>query len=902
MNIGPAVLGLYSGGGFSSDGSIQSIDLSGLNFSGQTAPRELSARDFARMAPWDNRVQAPPLSELAKSALSTTRLLDNSLGTGAGSSVRDDNDRALFVIHNGIRKLQALADAASKDGVSTSDRARLQDRITKGITELTAHVGTTKLDGAYLMAGRRFTSFTSDVAGNNSGVYDTKVLVSGASGAVPPSFEGDRRFDISVTKNGATSTLAIDLAGMGTTERTLANVTSFINVQLNSAGFESRITGLETKVVVPPPPTPVARPGAPPPPPPLPSTAPAKYDQRMRITQAIGEKLNFAAASGDTEPTVFVAGTEMRGGKTQSVVGKFTDLAGAASTISFDNDLSSATGSTVSARAMAKGPDGSVYVIADATGKTNGLTPKSSRDVVMMKYDTSGQVVWTRALGSAAPAEGFSIAVGADGTIAVAGAVTGRADSAVTTTGNLRDSFVAAFDKEGRDLWYHQQGALGNDQATNVAVGADGSVYVVGSTTESYGGAAALGGKDVYLQGFSAAGTINFTNSIGTGGDDAPAGLVLQNGQPLVVWNQAGGPQMASFDNTTGAAIGATNALTSTGLGSVTSVALDEAGRLFLAGANVGSTTNDRLAGLDLATNTTLFQAQATNSIRALTAAGGQVAYATDDTVVIPATATAAATTGRETRIVGLSAQTGAASFNRAASPSADGSVSIALSATSSKSLDALGIPEGDLLFGDTSKLMDKTGLRAGDSFTIVVNDRAPKKIEITQGETFRTLAAKLGRALLRDGKAEVRTVKGVESLVITPTAGDRIELKAGPGVTDALKQLGLDAAVAIPRPPIAKAGTKSVSDPPPVIALEIPVKGDVSDKAKAKSLADEFDSTLRRIRIGYREVSTDPTQVALRAQTAANKKKSGSSTGIAYYQQQAAAGQEALRRLGVSA
>jgi hypothetical protein len=893
VNIGPAVLGLYSGGGLSSDSSIQPIDLSALSAPAQSTPRELTARDFARMAPWDSRVQAPPLSSLARSALSSTRLLDTNLGTGVGSSVRDDNDRTLFIIHNGIRKLQALADAAAKDGVSAVDRTKIQDRIAKGIVELNAHVGATKLDGAYLLAGRRLTSITSDVPGSNSGIYDTKVLVTGASGTNPPSFEGDRKFNVTVTKNGTASTLSIDLAGMGATERTMANVTSFINVALNNAGFESRFTGVETKVVVPPPATKTTTP---------PIAPPAKYEQRMRISVAIGEVLSFSADTGDTEPALFVAGSELRGGTRQSVVGKLNDLTSSSSALAFDRDLSSAAGTTVTTRAMAKGPDGSVFVIADATGKTNGVSPKGARDVVMMKYDTTGQVVWTRALGSAAPAEGFSIAVGTDGTIAVAGAVDGRADAAVTTTGNGRDSFVAAFDKEGRDLWYHQQGAYGADQATNVAVGDDGSVFVVGSTTESYGGAATLGGKDVYLQGFGVGGTINFTTSIGTTGDDSPAGLVLNNGQPLVVWNQSDGPRMARFDSATGTAQGTPDTLSGTGLGKVSSVAIDEAGRLFLAGAATGTATNDRLAAIDLTSSSDLFQTQTANPIRALTAAGGQVAFATDDSVIIPATATTPEKTGRETRVIGLSALTGAAAFNRAAPPSADGQVAIALSANTSKSLDAMGIPEGQLLFGDTSKLTDRTGLRAGDSFTIVVNDRAPKKIEIAQGETFRTLAAKLGRALLRDGKAEVRTTKGVESLVITPTAGDRIELKAGPGVTDALKQLGLDAAVAIPRPPIAKAGTKSVSDPPPVVALEIPIKGDVSDEAKAKSLADEFDGVLRRIRIGYREVSTDPTQVALRKQTASNKNKSASSTGIAYYQQQAAAGQEALRRLGVSA
>ena len=891
MNIGPATLSLFSGGGFSSNNPIQSLDLSMLATQAQSAPRALSARDFARMAPWDKRVQAPPLSVIARDALTSTRLVEPNLRSGPGSNVRDENDRALFTLHNGMQKLQALADAAAQDGVSAGERTRLQDRITKGIAELNAHVRATKLDGALLVPGKRMASASIDVGARSSSQYDTKVLASGSAGAVPQSFEGDRRFDLAITKNGTSMTLAIDLAGMGTTERTLANVTGFINVQLNNAGFDTRLTAVETKVVVPKPTKPTA------------IVRPDQFEQRMRVNIGVGEKISFTAAAGDTEPALFVAGAQTINGTPQSMVAKLTDLSGPVGTLAFDNDLASTPGGTATARAIARGPDGSMFVIADATGKTNGQDPKASRDVLLMKYDTTGQVVWTRALGSAAPAEGFSISVGANGTIAVAGAVDGRADKAVSTTGNLRDSFVAAFDHEGRDLWYHQQGALGRDSATNVQVADDGSVFVVGTTTQSYGGAALLGGTDVFLQGFNASGAVNFTTSIGTAGDDTPAGLVLQNGQPLVVWNQSDGPRMASYNASTGAAVTAADPLAASGLGRVTSAAIDENGRLFLAGAAIGNSVEDRLVGLDLATNNVLFQTQATNTIRSITASGGQVAYASDNSVTLPATQTGPSTIGRETRLVGLSALTGAVAFDRSAPATATGKVAIAFSANSSKTLDALGLPEGALLFGDTFKLTDRTGLRSGDHFSVAVNGGTARKIEISQTETLRTLAAKLSRVLLRDGKAEVRTTKGVETLIITPNIGDRLELIAGAGVSDALEQLGLNPSIIIPRPPIAKGGTRSVSDPPPVIALEIPTDGDVSDKAKAKLLADGFDSTLRKIRIGYREISTDATQVELRKQLAAGAaRKGGSTAGIAYYQQQAAAGQEALRRLGVFA
>lgn len=890
MNVNAVTLGLFSGLG-GSNSSIQSIDLSGLQTTTTPVQGPLTARDFARMTPWDQRVRAPSLSDLARTSLASTRLLEVGLGSGPGSSVKDPNDKALFTIHNGIRKLQALADAAAQDGVSSATRAQLQSRITKGIAELTEHARNTKLDGALLLSGRRMNSHSTDIANSSVAQYDSKVILSGASGGVPPAFEGDKRFQLNVTKNGVPATLSIDLAGMGTTERTLLNVSSFINQQLFDAGFESRLNAVETKV---PPPANASK---------FLGTQPDRFEQRWRISLGLGEALRFDPTSGDAEPALFVAGAKAIDGKNQSVVAKLTDLTGTTTAPAFETNLSAAGSGTATARAITTGPDGSVYMIADTTGTTNGLTPKSSRDVVMMKYDTTGQLVWSRALGSAAPAEGFSISVGSNGTIAVAGAVDGRADRATSTTGDRRDSFVAAFDAEGRDLWYHQQGAFGNDRASHVRVGDDGQVFVVGQASESYGGSSALGGTDVYLQGFDVSGAVKFTTSIGSAGDDTPAGLILENGAPSVIWNQSGGPQFARFDGQTGANAGGPNLLAATGLGAISSVTHDESGRLFVVGSLAGDSVNNQLIGMDASTNTILFQTSAVSPIRAVTAAGGRVAYATDADVVIPATQTTPETTGRQTRIIGLDAQNGAAVFNRGAPAASNGEVSMALSANASKSLDALGLPQGDLRFGDTSKLTDRTGLRAGDNFLVSVNGRADKKIEIAQGETLRTLAAKINRVLLRDGKTEVRTIKGNETLVITPFSGDRIELKAGAGVSDALKQLGLETAVAIPTPPVRKAGTRSISDPPPVIALEIPTSGDVSDKAKAKATADAFDGVLRRIRIGYREISDDPTQVALRKQIAdGQNKKTGSSAAIAYYQQQAANGQDALRKLGVLA
>jgi hypothetical protein len=885
--INANVISLLNSGGFSNS-SVQSLDLSALTNTATAAPTgPPTQRQIAQMAPWDSRAKPPTLSQLATDALRASRLVNTSLGSGAGSAVKDPNDRSLFIIHNGVQKLQALADAAAKDGISAETRKRLQDRITKGIEELNDHINATKLDGAFLIGGRRLTRHEGEGIPKGLLQYDTKPLVNGELTAIPEGFLGDRRFSLKVTKGGVATNFDINLSEMGTTDRTIGNVANFINLKLEAAGFESRFARVETTI-------PAATKGG-----------TATVQQRMRITTTSLESLSFEAAAGDTKPALYVAGGKTVDKATQSVVSKMTGLEGTDNLASFTSDISAVKGSTVGARASVVGSDGSLYVIADATGKVNGQTPKDKSDVVLMKYDTTGQIVWTRALGSAAPAQGFSLAIGADGTLAVAGSVNGRADTATSTTGNGLDSFVAAFDLEGRDKWYHQQGATGSDNATHVQVGADGSVFVMGTTTNSYGGATALGGKDVYLQAFEASGTLRFTTAIGTTGDDTPAGLAIANGQAVAVWNESGGARMGKFDALTGIANGATNNLAASNLSAVTMVTSDSGGRIFLAGRTAADSTANKLVAMDISSETVLFQAQSTGeAIRALTAAGDQVAYATETVTVTPANGSTPASTARESSIVGLDADTGLQAFSRAAPQLANAPISIALAPSVSQTLDSMGIPQGTLSFGISDALTDRTGLRAGDQFSVIVNGGSEKKITIAQGETMRTLAAKLNRVLMRDGTAEARSLKGIESLVITPKAGDRIELKATDGVADALTQLGLEPGVAIPRPAPKKPGTKSVSDPPPIISLEMPLEGDVSDKAKAKALTDSFDGVLRRLRIGYREISSDPTQVELRKQNAAKAAQNagGNTAGVAYYNRQTALGQDALRRLGVVA
>ncbi|MFM1975224.1 MAG: hypothetical protein RL145_70, partial [Pseudomonadota bacterium] len=236
MAINANVISLLNSGGFSNS-SVQSIDLSSLMNSGTSSlpSGPPTQRDIARMAPWDSRAKPPTLSQLATEALRASRLVNTSLGSGAGSAVKDPNDRSLFIIHNGVQKLQALADAAAKDGVSADTRKRLQDRLNKGIEELNKHIDATKLDGAFLIGGRRLARHEGEGIPRGLLQYDTIPLVNGDLTAIPQGFLGDRRFTLKVTKSGATTNFDINLADMGSMDRNIGNVTNFINNKLEAA-------------------------------------------------------------------------------------------------------------------------------------------------------------------------------------------------------------------------------------------------------------------------------------------------------------------------------------------------------------------------------------------------------------------------------------------------------------------------------------------------------------------------------------------------------------------------------------------------------------------------------------------------------------------------------------------
>src|SRR5688500_8814156 len=152
----------------------------------------------------------------------------------------------------------------------------------------------------------------------------------------------------------------------------------------------------------------------------------------------------------------------------------------------------------------------------------------------MTKYDSAGQVRWTRLLGSADTAAAYALKVDPTGGVVVAGSVTG--DLTPTAIGGASDSFVAKYDAHGNQSWLRQTAPVAADQAQSLAVDASGNVYVGGQLSGTIGaGQTSAGGTDAYITKLTNKGALVYHRQFGTQGTDSAAQTAIASDGNLVV-------------------------------------------------------------------------------------------------------------------------------------------------------------------------------------------------------------------------------------------------------------------------------------------------------------------------------------------------------------------------------
>lgn len=180
--------------------------------------------------------------------------------------------------------------------------------------------------------------------------------------------------------------------------------------------------------------------------------------------------------------------------------------------------------------------DGSVYV----AGVTRGplVSPTLFADAFLRKYDSNGNVVWTRQF---LPGQALDLAVDAEGDVYVVGQKINWGIP-VTTSG-----FIQKFDPEGTTLWSHDLGIgiIGNNDS--IEIDAHGDVYVSGSVDGDLAGVVGL--QDIFLRKYESDGAASWTKQFGTTGWDVPLGLDSDgSGDVYVGYSSSGSAHLVKYD------------------------------------------------------------------------------------------------------------------------------------------------------------------------------------------------------------------------------------------------------------------------------------------------------------------------------------------------------------------
>jgi hypothetical protein len=544
---------------------------------------------YAPTAPWATNSTALRADALVKQAMAGRSLINENAAQLDLKGASEDYKK-LFALYQGLNSLYGLAEKASGKGVSALDLGRMQKVFTRGLTEVADYADTLKLEQARLTRGDAMLQDKATIGvPKNKYEYVTDVLHTGASTDEVPAFAGDAAFDIKVKTLDGEQTIAIDLDDLGSQPRTMSNVINHINSKLQDAGLRTRfavertkgeprqIPGVNGKTI----------------------TLPAVGDDfAIKVKGDSAEKVTFEAVS---RPAVYVttySGDPDPDKNTKTDDGVFEnrlvkiDPAGATGP---ETRIKTETleGTIGTVRTSQVGPDGSLYMLAEVEKSADGQAIKGEKDVALLKYDSAGKLMYARTLGASDEATGLAMSISSDGKVAIAGAVTGSLQGA--TNGPINsgerstkaDSFVTLFDTKGDEVWTARRGALDEDEATAVAFGDDGSVYVAGRTKSSMpGGGGEVGGWDGYVTAYAAdvkgVPKTLFTKQFGTTGEDTPTGLVVDGDQVYVASRENGRGVVRSFETSL-----TTTKTTKSNVGQVLTVTVET----FVDGASTGSTS-----------------------------------------------------------------------------------------------------------------------------------------------------------------------------------------------------------------------------------------------------------------------------------------------------------------------
>jgi hypothetical protein len=190
---------------------------------------------------------------------------------------------------------------------------------------------------------------------------------------------------------------------------------------------------------------------------------------------------------------------------------------------------------------------GNVYISGITQGSLGGPNA-GDYDAFVVKYDVAGNLQWTKQFGTSARDQVNGVSADALGNVYISGWTLGDLGG---TNAGFEDAYLVKYDSAGNLQWTRQLGSSASDGNNDVSADGLGNAYISGPTRGSLGGTN-TGGVDVYLANYDMVGDLLWTSQLGTSSDDWGGG-VSADGQGNVyisgdTWGNLGGASAGQGD------------------------------------------------------------------------------------------------------------------------------------------------------------------------------------------------------------------------------------------------------------------------------------------------------------------------------------------------------------------
>ncbi|MEX0298842.1 MAG: hypothetical protein AB3N28_07215 [Kordiimonas sp.] len=944
----------------------------------QSSLNSLSAEDRASFGrrddgeavipPWQVPEETQSLDKKVRAVRELSKFID--LKDDLLDSVKGDADRtATFALFRALTNLQTLAEYAADDKTSTASLERLDKQFQKGLAEIRDYLSTTELDKLDLFLGdKEYKAETAVRTGKNDTSFRGSVVAS-SSTQVLEGLTGTEVFTVSITKNGETDDISVDLSEISG-DLTLQSVTDLVNSKIEA------VTALDdegeeyikhqTRFVVA---SETIDTGS--------GTSATRYG--LKVEGTLTEEVKFSAAS--SEPTLYVtsAVTQLDDSfATTSRVSEFNGLSGtlaADDTTSFagidlqasdikertkdtdDSDLSDALKAqrdkfradaleAAKKAAEAKGEtftdpsatddaddssltninsdskvnadtaasrvvvdsEGGIYVVGTSAGSLgHQINTASDQDVFLTKFDTEGNVVFSRLLGVDSSASVQGLTIDSDDNVILVGqtksaltnvVLSTDPDTKVTSvTGDQLDSsngdlFVTKISKRGDEVFRYQLDALTESGANSVAVDSSGDIYVGGYTAKSIpvSEASSVATDATILKLSGSNGAVLASQTYDNATDEAIKGIVVDANDNLVVAVEEDGNAVVRrisgsdlSNETSNVSLGSLGTS-----GAVQGITIDNAnGKVYVAGfttntsldASGAATVNGStlgghegfLSGFSLpdstglsADFTTYLSTSGSDKIADITVQNGTIYVAGSTTGELSGETKRGSTDGFVAKVSSDGTLQDIEQFGESLSHSRVSGV--AFTDKGNSVLETLGLPQGTVEIDQTLDVANQTTARTGDYFYISIDGGRNKKITLDEGDTFQDIARKL--RITGIGKLDIKlstTSEGDKISVGTKDGGVSVDLIPGSGSQDLLTRIGLKAGRLLPRDEVLglnkddKTTSNSDEGLGGVFGLKLEGALHIKDKTTAKYVLGLIDSAMSTVQRAHRSLEFNP-------------------------------------------